>query len=66
VGGVDRLGVFDVKGKLVIPAEHDEIIVVNEAIVKVVNDERSAYRRVSDAGYIWKEAGFRTAPASAE
>lgn len=66
VGGVDRLGVFDVNGKLVIPAEHDEIIVVNEAIVKVVNDERSAYRRVSDAGYIWKEAGFRTAPASAE
>jgi len=66
VGGKERYGVYDLRGRLVIPEEHDEIVLINGEIAKVVNGELSAYRRTSDGGYIWKEAGFSTEERSAE
>ncbi|MBL7952920.1 MAG: WG repeat-containing protein [Flavobacteriales bacterium] len=63
VGGSSRTGVYDGGGRLVIPAEHDSIVLISATVAKVTNGERSAYRSLSDARYIWKEEGFSVASA---
>lgn len=59
VGGGDHVGAFDRTGKAVIPAEHDEVLLINERIARVTNGEHFAYRDITDGHYIWKEQGFK-------
>lgn len=66
IGGPSAVGVFDAKGRIVIPAEHASITLVNERIAKVTNSQRFAYRLLTDGSYIWKEPGFSTTDLSSQ
>lgn len=57
VGGAELVGVYDGTGRMVILAEHDEVLIISSRVARVTNDERIAYRSLADGRYIWKEEG---------
>lgn len=55
-------GSLDPTGAVVVPLEYDAAEIMEDGIVKVERNGRSAYLRLPGAKAIWKEEGFDAAP----
>jgi hypothetical protein len=53
------MGLIDVKGQVVLPAEYDKVGETRHDVVLVERSGNIAYYKISDKKFIWQEASFQ-------